>query len=167
MVIIQKKSLTSYNFGMKTIYILLILLFMAGCADKNAFSHFDLSKEQELSAQSFNRIKITDNESVIGTFSSIYLNEIYPKRFNGDEYFLVYVYMKDPESKYTFKLNSKNYLKIKKLEHYNRFTKLIRQSSRWSKYYLVSFEEHEGRLNLELHSDNSKLASISYIKNKH
>jgi len=151
---------------MKTIYILLILLFINGCSSKNAFSHFDLSKEQQLSSQSFKRVKLTSGDKVIGIFSSIYLNEVYPQRFNKNEYFLIYMYTEDSQLKYNFKLNSNKFLKIKELEHYNRFSSLIRESSKWSRYYLVSFEEQEDKLNLELFKNNSKLALVRYQKNK-
>jgi hypothetical protein len=151
---------------MKTIYILLILLFISGCSNKNAFSYFDLSEEQELSAQSFTRVKLTSGEKVIGTFSTIYLNEVYPDRFNKNEYFVVYIYMKDSVQNFSIKLNSHSYMKIKELSYDNRFSKLTREKSMWSKYYLVSFEEQGVNLNLELYSDNSKLASVAYKKNK-
>lgn len=151
---------------MKTAYIFLILLFMSGCSSKNAFYYFDLSKEQQLSAQSFKRVKLLKNDDVIGTFSSVYLNEVYPDRFNKNEYFLVYVYMKDESKKYEIKLDSQKSLKIKELDYNNRFSKLIREKNKWVKYYLVSFEEQDNFLNLELYLDSSKLASVEYIKNK-
>ncbi len=152
---------------MKTIYILSILFIISGCSSKNAFSNFELSKAQELSLQSFKRVKLISNDQVVGTFSSIYLNEVYPQRFNQSEYFLIYVYMKDSEVDYKFKLNSKQLLKIKELEHYNRFTPLTRESSKWSRYYLVSFEQQGNSLNLELHSGSSKLSTINYKKSEY
>ncbi|WP_373070968.1 hypothetical protein [Sulfurimonas sp.] len=151
---------------MKTIYILLILLFISGCSSQNAFTYFDLNKEQQLSAQSFKRVKLSEGEKVIGTFSTIYLNEVYPNRFNKNEYFVVYIYMKDSIEDFDLKLNSHGYMKIKELNYDNRFSTLTREKSEWSKYYLVSFEEQGNQLNLDLYINNSKLASIGYKKNQ-
>ena len=125
-----------------------------------------MTKEQQLSAQSFTRVKLTSGEKVIGTFSTIYLNEVYPNRFNKNEYFVVYIYMKNSIEDFRLKLNSDTYMKIKELSYDNRFSNLTREQSKWSKYYLVSFEEQGDHLNLELYVDNSKLASVSYDKNK-
>jgi hypothetical protein len=125
-----------------------------------------MSEHQELSAQSFKRVKLTQDSRVFGTFSSIYLNEVYPKRYNKNEYFLVYVYFKDFQQEYNVKLNSQDSLKIKELKPDNRFSNLTREKSKWSKYYLVSFEKTGGLLNLELYINNSKSASVAYIKNK-
>ena len=151
---------------MKTAYIFILLLFFSGCSSKNAFYYFNMSEHQELSAQSFKRIKLIDNEEVLGTFSSIYLNEVYPKRYNKNEYFLIHLYLKDFQKDYNITLNSHNSLRVKELEHNNRFSSLTRQKGKWSRYYLVSFEETDDLLSLELYINNSKSASISYIKNK-
>jgi len=153
---------------MKTIYIFLIIIFFSGCSNKNAFVFFDMDEHQELSAQSFKRVKLLSEDSVLGTFSSIYLNEVYPNRYNKNEYFIVYVYLKDSSMPYTIELNSKESVKLKELNHDNRFSDLIREKSKWSRYYLVSFEEVKGdMLNLELYVNGSKLANVSYFKNKH
>ncbi len=153
---------------MKTIYIFLILFFMSGCSTgKNAFSVFDMNEHQELSAQSFKRVKLVDGDNVLGTFSSIYLNEVYPDRYNKSEYFIVYIYLKDSSKTYEIRLNSNKNIKIKELNRDNRFSDLIREKSKWSRYYLISFEEVEGdTLDLELYIDNSNLANVSYNKNK-
>ncbi|MCW8837558.1 MAG: hypothetical protein OQJ77_01580 [Thiovulaceae bacterium] len=150
---------------MKTVYILLFFLFISGCSSKNAFYNFDMDKHQQLSAQSFKRIKLTNGEEVIGTFSSIYLNEVYPDRYNNNEYFFVYVYLKDSTKKYNIKLNSNDSLKIKELYYDNRFSRLISERSKWNRYYLISYEKVEDLLNLQLFVDKSALASIKYQKN--
>lgn len=149
---------------MKTVYIFLILLFISGCSSKNAFSDFNMSKHEQLSAQSFKRIKLMDKEDVIGTFSAIYLNEVYASRYNKNEYFFVYVYLKDSEAKYEIKLDSKDSLKIKELYHDNRFSNLINEKNNWNRYYLVSFEEAGDSIELQLYIENSKKASIKYQK---
>ena len=151
---------------MKSIYIFLIFIFIFnGCSRKNAFSNFDMDMHQQLSAQSFKRVKLINAQNIIGTFSAIYLNEIYPQRYNKSEYFLVSVYLKDSEKDYAIKLNSKEPLKIKELYHENRFSRLIKEKSKWSRYYLVSFEETGDSVNIELYIERLKKASIGYQKN--
>jgi len=149
---------------MKTLYISLLFLIFSGCSGKNAFSNFDMDAHQQLSAQSFKRVKLMQGEEVIGTFSSIYLNEVYPKRYNKNEYFFVYVYFKDLEQNYTLKLNAKENIKIKELYYENRFSNLVDQRSKWNRYYLVSFEEAGDNLNLNLFTQKKKIASIKYQK---
>jgi hypothetical protein len=143
-----------------------MIFFLGACSSKNAFYYFDMDEAQQLSAQSFKRVKLMDSQELSGTFSSIYLNEVYPDRFNGDEYFLVYVYFKDEPEHYEVKLNGKSGIKIKELDYKNRFSNISREMSKWSKYYLVSFEEQESALSLELYMNNSKKASVRYVKNK-
>ena len=149
---------------MKTIYIFLILLIFSGCASKNAFSNFNMDEHQELSAQSFKRIKLMQEDEVIGTFSSIYLNEVYPERYNTNEYFFVYVYLKDSEQEFSIKLNSQDDVKIKELNYSNRFSHLVNEENKWSKYYLVSFDKIGNSLSLELHINNEVIASTQYRK---
>lgn len=152
---------------MKTIYIFLILVFISGCSSKNAFTHFDMDKYEQLSAQSFKRVKLVKGEEVIGTFSSIYLNDVYPERYNKNEYFIVYIYLKNQSMEFDTKLNSNTAVKIRELNNKNRFSNIIRETSSWSKYYLISFNEAKADiLNLELYIDGSRSASISYYKNK-
>ena len=82
---------------MKTFFIILTLLtFLTGCSSKNAFDRFDMDKEQELSISSLQTSKILSKEGKVeGFFSVIYLNETYPKSFNGNEYFFVYTFIKE------------------------------------------------------------------------
>ena len=58
-----------------------------------------------------------------------------------------------------------NNLKIKELHYDNRFSRLVKDKSKWNRYYLVSFQKTGDLLNLELYVDKSKLASIKYQKN--
>ena len=153
---------------MKFLVLILILFILGGCSHKNAFSYFNMNLDQQLSIQNFKKIKLTKNDKIIGTFSSIYLNEIYPEKYNKHEYFFVYIYLKETQNieDYKIKLNQKDALKIKKLNHNNEFSKLVNEKNKWSTYYLVSFEEVGKSITLTFHNNQSILASIKYQKDE-
>ncbi|MFT7004683.1 MAG: hypothetical protein ACJAWW_002048 [Sulfurimonas sp.] len=159
-------------------YILTILTFsllFLGCADKNAFSKFKMLPDQELSANSLQSSKIKLGENVAGVVSTIYLNEIYPKVYTANEYFYVYVYLKDGSKMYdpntlddiklTLKLNNKLPLKIKKLDSKNKFSHLASVNSEWNQYFLIAFEEEKtNKLSLVLENGQSSSDSLVYQK---
>ncbi len=150
-----------------------ILLF-AGCSHNNAFTQFKMTKEQELSISSLQSSKITLDEKVDGVFSAIYLNKVYPDAFNQNEYFYIYIYLKDAKKMYdpnslddielVVKLNGKTPIKIKNLPSENQFSHLISTKSKWNRYYIVAFKESEKKLNLVLENGNSSSAILMYQK---
>ncbi len=162
---------------MKSFFILVAFLaFFTGCSHKNAFSNFEMDEKQELSANSLQSSKIKLGERVDGVFSAIYLNEVYPKSFNQHEYFYVYLYLKNDtqmhnpnslnETKLNLKLNGKTPMKIKELERENQFSNLIKIENRWTKYYLVSFEEQGSRISLVLENGQSSSDELIYQKDE-
>jgi len=153
---------------MKYLVLFLTLLILSGCTHKNAFSNFDMDLDQQLSLQYHKKIKLTKNNQTLGTFSAIYLNEIYPNKYNENEYFYVYIYLKESKNIEDIKmlLNKKSPLKIEKLNHDNKFSKLTNERNKWSTYYLVSFVKEGTTLNLTLGNDQSILASIMYQKDE-
>ncbi len=153
----------------------LILLFN-GCSHNNAFTKFGVTKEQELSMSSLQSSKIKLGEKVDGVFSAIYLNEVYPDIFNQNEYFYVYLYLKDAKKMYdpnslddielALKLNGKTPIKIKQLPNENQFSHLSSTKNEWSRYYIVAFKEIGKKLNLTLESGNSSSAVLKYKKDE-
>lgn len=160
---------------MKTFLIILtFFIFFTGCSSKNAFYQFKMDRAQELSASSLQTSKILSKDGeVSGIFSAIYLNEVYPQAFNEDEYFFVFLYIKetkemyDPnnptESDLRLKLNSKLPIKIEKLSEDNQFSHLVDIKSDWKQYYIVSFKQ-SGTLNLVLENGKSSSAVLKYNK---
>jgi len=161
-------------------YILTILTFwilFTGCADKNAFSKFNMQPDQELSAASLQGSKIKMGENVEGIVTAIYLNKVYPHRYNVNEYFYVYLYLKDEKKMYdpntldeiklTMKLNGKLRVKIKQLEAKNKFSHLASVQSEWNKYFLVAFEKvDESEISLVLETDRSSSDALIYQKDE-
>jgi len=155
-------------------FLLTLLIFFTGCSSKNAFSQFKMSKEQELSASSLQSSKIISKTGEVdGIFSAIYLNEVYPELFSGDEYFFVYMFMKDSKELYDpnnptdtdlkLKVNSKLPIKIEKLPKENQFSDLVSVKSSWNRYYLVVFKQ-EDTINLVL--ENGQSSSTVFTHNK-
>jgi len=163
---------------MKSFFIIINILFiMSGCATKNAFSKFDMNREQELSASNLQSSKIISGEKVEGVCSAVYLNDVYPASFNQNEYFLVSIYLKNKQKMYdpnslddinlVLKLNTKLPLKLKQLPHANQFSHLISIQNNWTNYYLVAFEEEEGEnLSLVLENGQSSSAELKYQKDE-
>jgi len=162
---------------MKTFFIILTFLTLfTACSTKNAFSEFKMDKDQELSISSLKSSKIISKDGeVSGVFSAIYLNEIYPESFKGDEYFFVYLFTKDTKEMYDpqrptqtdlkLKLNSKLPIKLQKLPQNNRFSHLVETKSSWNRYYLVSFEKVD-EINLVLENGLSSSAVLKYQKDE-
>ncbi|MCK9490451.1 MAG: hypothetical protein M0Q24_00040 [Sulfurimonas sp.] len=151
-------------------------LFTA-CADKNAFDKFNMQEDQELSAANLQSSKIKMLQNIDGIVTTIYLNKVYPKVFTNDEYFYVYLYLKDKKEMFdpkklddielTMRLNSKLPIKIKKLEANNRFSHLTLVRNEWTLYYLVAFkQESENKLNLVLETDQSHSDVLVYQKDE-
>jgi len=157
--------------------ILTFIILFTGCADKNAFSKFDMTTAQELSASSLQSSKVKSGEDVEGIFSAIYLNEVYPNIYFENEYFFVYLYLKEKKEMYdptllsdiklTLKLNSKLPIKIKQLPHANKFSDLVATKSEWNRYYLVAFEnEQKKELSIVLESGRFSSDPLIYQKDK-
>jgi len=158
-------------------YFLLLLTFLvlfSGCSSKNAFSAFKMDRAKELSVSSLQSSKIVSKKSeVMGVFSSIYLNEVYPETFNGYEYFIILLYLKDTKELYNpnsdiqsdlkLTLNSKLPIKVEKLHKENQFSHLIDRKNDWTNSYIVAFEQAE-YINLFLEDNQSSSAVVLKYK---
>lgn len=155
---------------MKHFYLLFIyLMLLTGCSNKNAFTEFNMSKEQELSVSSLQSSKIVSYKGEIsGVFSAIYLNEVYPKSFKDNEYFFVYMYLKKPlQSEPNLKLNSKPPTKLQELPKDNKFSNLVSIKSDWNKYYMATFSKDSSEIiNLVFEIDQSSSAALRYQKDE-
>ena len=127
--------------------ILTFLVLFSGCADKNAFSKFEMNEKQELSANALQRSKIKYADKVNGIVSTIYLNIVSPQEYSEDEYFYVYVYVKNRDYKFRFLLNEVEASSVEELQPSNKFTELTSVDDNWNKYYLVRFPKQDDKLN--------------------
>ena len=143
---------------------LTFLLFLSGCSYQNAFSKFNMNKEEELLAANTQSAKIESEEGINGVFTAIYLNNIYKDKYQNEDMFFISVYMKDKNIKYGFMLNKLNSLKIEKIENLNEFTALMRTKEKWNTYYLVSFKSTEKKIDLILFGKDFSSAQLHYLK---
>jgi len=161
----------------KTLSIFIIFTLFTACADKNAFDKFNMQEDQELGAANLQSSKIKMSQNVDGIVSAIYLNKVYPKIYTNDEYFYVYLYLKDKKEmfnpkklddiKLTMRLNSKLPIKIKQLEAKNKFSHLALVENEWNLYYLVAFkQESEDKISLVLETDQSRSDALVYQKDE-
>ena len=152
-------------------------LLLSGCSYNNAFTKFHMQKEQELSVSSLQSSKIVSkNNQIEGVLSAIYLNEVYPKSFNQNEYFYVSIYLKDKKEIYdpntnedvalTLVLNGELPVKIKKLPSQNQFSHLLSRTNKWNIYYLVAFKKQGNTLHLLLKGKDLSSSALVYYKDE-
>jgi len=136
---------------MKTFLITLtFLLAFSACSEKTAFSRFDMSKKQELGADSLQRSKLKFKDKVNGIVSIVYLNMVSPELYNDNEYFYVNSYVKNKSYTSKMLLNKQEPILIQKLTPTNEFTDLMFVSAQWSEYYLVVFPKQGDKLSFVL-----------------
>ena len=162
-------------FSLHVTLLLSAFLLFSGCTASNAFSRFHFTNVKEYATSSLRTSKIYHNNDVIGVLSTIYLNEVDPKKYNGMEYFYIAVYTKnkdtlyDPnsenESAMILKLNNMSPVKIKKLDQKNEFEGLITLDNNWTSYYLAAFNKSQSD-NLSLTLQDGKFGSLPLIYQK-
>lgn len=156
-----------------------LVLLLTACSNQNAFSRFDMDKQGELSVSSSQTSKIKSENQIEGIFSAIYLNEVDSLSFHDNEYFYIYLYLKDKKEiddlafndlvKSSLKLNGQMPIEIKRLPSDNPFTHLASVNNEWNKYYLVTFQEDANNTKkLNLIFELGKLSSevFTYKKKK-
>jgi hypothetical protein len=155
----------------------ILFLILSGCTKTNAFSRFHLSPTLERADASLRSSKISRDNENIGIISSIYLNEVDPKKYNGMEYFYVSFFTKtnfklsDPNlleaRDLKLKLNGEEAVKIKKLDSKNQFQNFIPFHNEWNQYYLVAFaKSKDEKIALTLGDGKFGSLPLEYQKNE-
>ena len=153
-------------------------ILLTACSSQNAFSKFDMDKQQELSISNSQTSKIKHNNAVDGIFSAIYLNGIDSRLYSDNEYFYVSMYIKDLKSlsdeeyvesmRSSLTLNAKTAIDIEQLPHANKFSNLTSVNNKWNKYFLVIFkkdaQESIKKLHLLFKKGNSSSEVLAYPK---
>lgn len=158
-----------------------LTLLLTACSHQNAFTKFEMDKQEELSVSSSQTSKIKFEDKTEGVFSAIYLNEVDPASFNDNEYFYIYLYLKDKEEmgglkfndaiRTSLKLNGQLPIEIKQLSSENQFSHLTSVNNEWYKYYLVTFkqevvEKNTKKLNLVFELGKLSSEVFTYKKKK-
>lgn len=151
----------------------IFLIFFTGCSQKNAFVKFNMSKDEERSVSSLQTSQIMGkNGEIAGVVSTVYLNEVYPKKFSRYDSFFIYIYMKDSKNidlidpKINLEMNEQVPVNSTELPNNSEFTHLVDVKSSWNRYYLVEFEKDCNTLNLIFDNGLSKSSVLKYKKDE-
>ena len=140
-----------------------------GCANKDAFSEFELVKDEKLAFDNVELAKIRDAKgNLYGVVSAVHLNSVYPKRFDAESFYII-IYPKNREllKGIRITLNDKLPFYMKKLPQKNEFSHLLRIQNGWSSYYLVKFPKTEdATLKLTTILGNDAKATVSFRKSQ-
>ena len=150
-----------------SLFILSVVLFV-GCADKDAYSKFELLKDQEVAFDNVTLAKIIKGTKVDGVFSALYLNAVYPNRYDKETFYLI-VFSKNKRLLENFEvsLNKNTPVSVVKLPPNNEYSHLLDIKNDWSHYYLVRFASTEAKkLQLALQLSNAAKATVTFQKNR-
>ena len=146
---------------------LFFLLLLGGCAEKNAFSRFDINEKQEIALNALQSSKIQDENSVNGVVTVVYLNQVEPEKFKNSEVFYVFMYLKDNSMPVNFILNDEAPIfSVKELTQYNEFTYLTATDTPWNKYFLVTFAKQGDILKFKVKNDKYSSQEMVFEKDE-
>jgi len=159
--------------------IVVLAIFLSACSHQNAFSKFNMDKQEEFSVSNSQTSKIKFKKNIKGVLSAIYLNEVNPSSFHGNEYFYVYLYLKDKNEvndlndsifnnviKSALTLNGQLPIELRQLPRENEFSHLTSIKNKWNKYYLVTFKKNVKKLNLVFKQGEFSSEVLTYQKEK-
>jgi len=156
-------------------YSLLALSLISGCSSTTAFDFFKMDEDHERAMTSLHTTSIVRSFETEAMITTIYLNHVYPDKYNDREYFFAALYMKDDkrlyykdalqDPEYTLKLNGINPCHIEALPKDSQLRRLMPIKNEWNRYYLIKYPlQQEKVLTLVLENDRSLTASINYEK---
>lgn len=154
---------------MKTVTFLIItIILFTSCVDKNGFSNFNFTPQQEQWENNQVNSKIQDQEHTEGMITAVYLNKVMPDLYKGGEYFYLIVYLKDSRKRLSFTLNGQLSILEDELEENDRtlFQNFTKNSGKWNRYYIVGFSEQEDKDTLSLQAKSNVLSSEQMVFKK-
>ena len=149
-----------------SIVLFIFIIMLTGCADKDAFSKFKLIKDEELAFDNVMFSKVVKEKKVYAVVSAVYLNAVYPKRFDKESFYII-IFAKNKKllDNFSVTLNGNNVLELQKLPPQNEFTHLLDIKNEWSSYYLAKFAtQNSGKLTLEVSLSNQAKTTLVFVK---
>jgi len=136
----------------KILFAGIVVLLITGCAKKDAFTQFEMTSDQERGVDNafYARLtkivkddNITSHTQVSAVTAGLYLNELYPNRYEDVEQFYIVFFAKNKAllEYFQFKLNGHNPIKVVKLPTENEYAHLMKMNNKWSIHYLVTFQK--------------------------
>ncbi len=153
---------------MKIVVFLVGIVLFFGCADRSAFSKFDIKPDEETAFDNVVYGKLTKDSTVYAVASALHLNSIYPQRFGTVEAFYIVVFAKDKQllENINLTLNSQKVFQLEKLPPQNEYTHLLNYENKWSSYYLAKFPHQKQRkLSLGIALSNGANTTLAFQKN--
>ena len=149
---------------MKYLFTTLFLLLLQGCSYKNAYTFFQMDKEEERYETNTLNAKIQTKDEVLGVLSVTYLNNVDNNLTSDEEVFLVSLFLKEKQRKYSFTLNGKKPLKIVPITKDKKYMKLLSKELQWSQNSILTFEKESNDLNLTFYTYPSVSVPMSFLK---
>ncbi len=154
---------------------IITVVFISGCSQTSAFDFFKMDDDYEKAIDNLQTGTIVSSFETKAILSTIYLNHVYPEKYNDNEYFFVSIYLREDirlyfksgmnNKKYKFTLNGEQPIEGIELKTDDELRLSMPISNEWNRYYLVKFPtQHINELNLIL--ENDKLYSIELIYQK-
>lgn len=151
------------------------LVLLSGCSRTTAFDLFRMDKAHERAVDNMQTGTIVRSFETEAILSAIYLNPVYPDKYNDGEYFYIALYTRENvrlyfksglnNKKYTFTCNGEEPLETTELKTDDELRLLMPITNEWNRYYLVKFApQHLTTLDLLLENDQSGLVHLSYHK---
>ena len=159
------------------IILLMSLVGFNGCATKGTFDMFALDEPHQKAVEQLRSVAIVKSFETKALVHTVYLNPIYPDKYNDGEYFIGAVYFERDNRDvkkwdlnahgYTLTLNGKKATIIEELKESDQRRALIPVQNNWNKYYFIRFDlQPEGALMLLLENNQTGQAVLGYQKGK-
>lgn len=138
-----------------------MVLMITGCSDHNAFNFFKIDKEHQLALDWLRTGTFARSFETEAILSTVYLNKVMPKKYHGNEFFFVALYLENDRRLWYKKdlnepdvqlfLNGSKPLKITQLDRKSRLRAVMPIQNEWNRYYLIEYPKQEnGTLVLDL-----------------
>jgi hypothetical protein len=155
----------------------MVLLLTSGCSTKGTFDMFALDEPHQKAVEQLRTGAIVKSFETKALVHTVYLNPIYPEKYNDGEYFVGAVYFERDNRDvkkwdlnahgYTLTLNGKKATYIEELKESDPRRALIPVQNNWNKYYFIRFDlQPEGALTLLLENNQTGQVVLSYQKGK-
>lgn len=157
--------------------LILILIFISGCSRTSAFDFFKMDDNYERAIDNLQTGTIVSSFETKAILSTIYLNHVYPEKYNDGEYFFVSIYLREDirlyfksgmnNKKYKFTLNGEKPMEGRELETDDELRISMPITNEWNRYYLVKFPtQHISKLDLILENDEFDSVELTYQKDE-
>jgi len=148
------------------IFLVLILsLFISGCTSYSITKYFDKDEFYNKAIQYTRKSDITKENNIVAMMNVTYLNSVSKDFQNGDQNFIVGIYIVDDEKEqglkhptYTLLLNDKEPITIQELKDNDAIKNNVPLKNHWAKYYFVSFEKEKE----EFFEEEEHTLTVSY-----